>query len=67
MWQVLNNPSKIAAAFKDYYSNSYVKSSNDIDVANEFFYLINGLGSKISDELPRIDVELVEVVLNNSS
>ena len=27
------------------------------------FYLINGLGSNILDELPRIDVELVESYL----
>ena len=32
----LNNPSEIASAFKDYYSNIYVKSSDDVDAANEF-------------------------------
>ena len=37
-----------------------MRSSDDVDAVNEFFILFNGMGSKISDELPRIDVELVE-------
>ena len=56
----LNNPLEIASTFKDYYSNIYVKSSDDDDAANAFFDLINGLESNISDELPQIDGELVE-------
>ena len=33
----LNNPSDIGSAFKDLYSNIYVKSSDDVDATNEFF------------------------------
>ena len=55
-----HNFTRISLKIINYYSNNYVKSSDDVDAANVFFYLITGLGSKISDELPRIDVELVE-------
>ena len=59
----VNNTSEIASAFKDYYSNIFVKSSHDIGSINEYFDLINGLGSTISDKLPCINVELVETCI----
>ena len=57
----VNNTSEIASAFKDYYSNIFVKSSDDIASISEYFDLINGIGATISDKLPCINVELVEI------
>ena len=44
-----------------------MKSSDEVDAINEYFDLIDGLVSIISDELPCINVELVESCIKQLS
>ena len=62
-WQkvVLNNLSlKLPKHLKIIIPINYVKSSDDVDAIDKYLDLINGFWSKVSEELPQINVELVE-------